>query len=186
MATMIFRCPQDPEGCPASPVLRSCDTHKVKLEPARVETPAEEPRAEPGPAPGTAGPRTVYQRPDGAASSTPSAARPGRRPVIAVRLLGDLLVVKPEGLLIGRDEPDCAKVDGLAEYEQISRHHARLYWDGETLLVTDQRSTNGTFVNGRKAATPLPLRAGDVLRLAQDVEVPVFEIDENGELRSTP
>ncbi|MEU8342290.1 FHA domain-containing protein [Spirillospora sp. NPDC048832] len=180
MATMIFRCPQDPEGCPTSPVLRSCDTHKVKLEPARVETPAEEPRADTGPAPGT--PRTVYQQPDGAASSAPS----GRRPVIALQLLGDLLVVKPEGLLLGRDEPDCAKVDGLAEYEQISRHHARLYWDAETLWVADWRSTNGTYVNGKRAVTPLPLRPGDTLRLGLDVEVPVFEIDENGELRSAP
>ncbi len=103
-----------------------------------------------------------------------------------MRLVGDLLVVKPDGLRIGRDEPDCAHVRGLAGYEQISRHHALLYWDADLLLVADQRSTNHTYVNGRQVETPLPLYPGDVLRLGKDVEVPVFEIDESGELKGTP
>ncbi len=81
MATMIFRCPQDPEGCPTSPTLRSCEKHKVKLEPARVGTLAAEPHPESGlaaggpAAAGGAGPRTVHQNPGG---RRPAAVRRSR------------------------------------------------------------------------------------------------------------
>ncbi len=47
----------------------------------------------------------------------------------------------------------------------ISRYHCRLTRDANHVLVQDMESYNGTFVNGRRATTPLPISHGDVLRL---------------------
>ncbi len=46
----------------------------------------------------------------------------------------------------------------------VSRYHAVLETKGEDLFVRDLRSTNGTFVNGRRV-TQAPLKPGDLLRL---------------------
>jgi DNA-binding winged helix-turn-helix (wHTH) protein len=48
--------------------------------------------------------------------------------------------------LVGRS-PDCNVV--LNE-PTISRHHAAIFIKGETILVEDRQSTNGTYVNGQK------------------------------------
>ncbi|MCL5946443.1 MAG: FHA domain-containing protein [Chloroflexi bacterium] len=39
--------------------------------------------------------------------------------------------------------------DMVIEHPQISRHHARFFWDGD-LFVEDVGSRNGTFVNGER------------------------------------
>ena len=51
----------------------------------------------------------------------------------------------------------------------VSSRHARLWWEGDTLWVEDLGSTNGTFLNGKRLATPAPLRPGDELRLGKQV-----------------
>jgi ABC-type multidrug transport system ATPase subunit len=48
----------------------------------------------------------------------------------------------------------------------VSREHARLDWAGERWVLTDQGSTNGTFVNGRRLTRARPLRAGDRIDIA--------------------
>ena len=52
------------------------------------------------------------------------------------------------------------KNDGYA-----SGHHAQLTRHGGLLYVEDMGSTNGTFVNGRKAVGATPLRHGDTVRI---------------------
>jgi ABC-type multidrug transport system ATPase subunit/pSer/pThr/pTyr-binding forkhead associated (FHA) protein len=49
----------------------------------------------------------------------------------------------------------------------VSRHHARLTWDGTTLQVTDLGSSNGTRVNDAELdpRAPRTLRADDVVRV---------------------
>src|SRR5438552_9669305 len=46
----------------------------------------------------------------------------------------------------------------------VSKHHAKVRYDGRA-WVEDTNSTNGTFVNGRRAETPLPLARGDRIAL---------------------
>jgi pSer/pThr/pTyr-binding forkhead associated (FHA) protein len=47
----------------------------------------------------------------------------------------------------------------------LSRRHARLYREGDEVLVEDLGSRNGTWLNGRTVEQPTPLRIGDQLRL---------------------
>jgi phosphoserine phosphatase RsbU/P len=48
----------------------------------------------------------------------------------------------------------------------LSRRHARLYRDGDTWLIEDLGSRNGTFVNGRRIERPEAVRPGDVLTMS--------------------
>ncbi len=51
----------------------------------------------------------------------------------------------------------------------ISRIHVALYYENDTVLLVDEYSTNGTWVNGRKIEPmqPTPLHNGDEIRLAR-------------------
>ena len=45
----------------------------------------------------------------------------------------------------------------------VSRRHCQFTRLGDCLVVQDLESYNGTFVNGKRATTPLPLNHGDEL-----------------------
>jgi EAL domain-containing protein (putative c-di-GMP-specific phosphodiesterase class I) len=51
-------------------------------------------------------------------------------------------------------------------YKTISGHHAQLDIENEQLWVDDLRSTNGTYVNGRRISEKTPLREEDLLQFA--------------------
>ena len=70
-------------------------------------------------------------------------------------------------LTIGRNA-DCQVI---VNYPNVSAHHARLTWDGQTFVVEDVGSTNGTFVNGYRLTGPVQFRPGDVLSLAGSVDL---------------
>ena len=53
----------------------------------------------------------------------------------------------------------------LKSDDYVSGHHARLTRHGGLLYVEDTGSTNGTFVNEKKAVGATPLRAGDTVRV---------------------
>jgi serine/threonine protein kinase len=63
---------------------------------------------------------------------------------------------------VGRD-PDN---DLVANFAQISRHHAEIRFDGAAWNVVDMNSTNGTFVNDERIwpGQPRRLQPGDTLR----------------------
>jgi predicted component of type VI protein secretion system len=41
----------------------------------------------------------------------------------------------------------------------VSRHHARLTWQGNTFLLEDLESANGVWVNNKRITDPAPLRS---------------------------
>jgi hypothetical protein len=53
--------------------------------------------------------------------------------------------------------------------KSVSRRHASIFYQGETLLIEDQASINGTFINGTRLAPYFPeaLNNGDVLQLGR-------------------
>ncbi|MBC7899908.1 MAG: FHA domain-containing protein [Saprospiraceae bacterium] len=56
----------------------------------------------------------------------------------------------------------------------LSRLHATIYRDGESVWVVDENSSNGTFVNGQKAAPGgTPLRNGDVVKIGHNTYLTV-------------
>jgi len=66
-----------------------------------------------------------------------------------------------EGALLGRsDTADIRLEDSFA-----SGSHAELTPHGDTVVVEDLGSTNGTFLNGQPLAGPQPLRSGDRIRI---------------------
>jgi pSer/pThr/pTyr-binding forkhead associated (FHA) protein len=86
-----------------------------------------------------------------------------------------------EDSLIGRD-------DGLAvtlPFEEVSRQHAKISWDGKSHWLEDLDSTNGTYLNGRRVASAREkLRHLNVVTLgAQTDLVFVLSADETETLR---
>ncbi len=56
----------------------------------------------------------------------------------------------------------------------LSRHHARLRRAGESWLIEDLGSRNGTFVNGVRVDSATAVRAGDIITMSASV-IRVFE-----------
>jgi ABC transport system ATP-binding/permease protein len=63
---------------------------------------------------------------------------------------------------IGR-EADSNQI--VLDHPQISRHHLQVSQQNGSYIVTDLRSTNGTFVNGQRIFAPTPLNDGDIINL---------------------
>ena len=65
---------------------------------------------------------------------------------------------------IGRSSRSDLPID----QESISRHHARITWDGSRHVIEDLGSTNGTFVNDVNAKRT-PLKDGDQVKLGRSI-----------------
>ncbi len=72
---------------------------------------------------------------------------------------------------------------------QVSRQHAAIDRQGETLTITDRNSTRGTFLNGVRLEAPAVLRHGDVLQFgsasAMKMKVHLEAGEEDDESTST-
>ena len=69
-----------------------------------------------------------------------------------------------EELTIGRTEPSNLVLDDSG----LSRKNTTIFRDGELVLVADENSTNGTFLNGRRiSGPPQELQDGDKLAIGE-------------------
>src|SRR5688572_19406429 len=59
----------------------------------------------------------------------------------------------------------------------VSKHHARLLFRDGRFIVTDLKSTNGTYVNGRKIAQATIVREGDKIYIGDFV----LRLETNGQ-----
>lgn len=64
-------------------------------------------------------------------------------------------------MIFGRN----AGCDQVLEYPMISGRHARVFRQGEKLMVEDLQSANGTFVNGSRIHRPVEISPGDAISL---------------------
>lgn len=55
--------------------------------------------------------------------------------------------------------------DVVLDNPQVSTHHATVSWNGSTHTLRDNRSTNGTFLNGRRVVGTVALKARDVIQI---------------------
>jgi hypothetical protein len=78
---------------------------------------------------------------------------------------GTVFEITKEVTMLGRDVTNDIPL-GDAE---ISRQHARLTRTPGGMVLEDLGSTNGTFVNGDRLASPRVLRSGDLLGLGENV-----------------
>lgn len=70
-----------------------------------------------------------------------------------------------DSLVVGRSsEADLTLAD-----RGLSRRHARLYGEGDALMVEDLGSHNGTLLNGERIDRPTAVGAGDVIQIANSL-----------------
>jgi len=63
--------------------------------------------------------------------------------------------------IIGRDSGAPVFLD----HPSVSRRHARIVVEGDRATLEDLGSKNGTFLGGKKVASPTPLSDGDAIRI---------------------
>ena len=117
--------------------------------------------------------------------AAPSAPRPSRRTAGGggrrAKRGEALVVVEPRERKGQRfdlaDELTVGRAAGCAvtlDDNYASQLHARLFRQDGNLLVEDLGSTNGTYVNGGKVSSPVPLKRGDRVKIVSTV----FEVDQ--------
>lgn len=99
-----------------------------------------------------------------AARATPAPAGSAAVPVVRLRFPWGDVPVPAAGLTVGRDFGVACGAP-IANYDNVSRSHARLYLEQGEVLLVDLDSTNGTTVNGSRlpAHQPTAVVDGDVL-----------------------
>jgi diguanylate cyclase (GGDEF)-like protein len=78
--------------------------------------------------------------------------------------LGKRAALGPATFEIGRSSRSDLPID----QESISRHHARISWDGTAHVIEDLGSTNGTFVNDTTVKAQA-LRDGDQVKVGRSI-----------------
>ncbi|MGH7435825.1 MAG: FHA domain-containing protein, partial [Polyangiaceae bacterium] len=71
-----------------------------------------------------------------------------------------------------RSEINVGRVQGndlMLPKGNVSKHHARLLFRDGRFIVTDLKSTNGTYVNGRKISQATIVREGDKIYIGDFV-----------------
>lgn len=124
------------------------------------------------------GPFALVQRPPDAVTQQRSLQLGAKRTVAMKRDEGhdevsllfqfdDLMVAtlppvgEGDALTVGR-APDC---DLVIDDPSVSKHHATLSWDGKNrrVLIEDQKSSNGTHLNGEKLNMKMGVKDGDTI-----------------------
>lgn len=93
-------------------------------------------------------------------------------------LNGRIYPIPYEGITIGREPDNSIRYPG--QTPGISRHHVKLFWQNNQLMLVDLGSSNGTYLNqaGRiPRMQPVALRVGDVFYLGEKLNG--FEIAYN-------
>lgn len=72
------------------------------------------------------------------------------------------IVINASPFVVGR----LANASLPLETRSVSKCHAELLWDGDTLLLQDTNSTNGTYVNGQRITCATRLKEGDLVQFA--------------------
>ena len=72
----------------------------------------------------------------------------------------------PPSVLIGREAP-CEVV--ISDDPDLSRRHARIFWNGSSWMLDDLNSSNGTFIGefqaARRLSEPAAIKEGHIFRV---------------------
>lgn len=84
--------------------------------------------------------------------------------------VGKEYILDKNEFIVGREQT----ADIIVSDPEISRRHARIFFQNGGYIIEDLGSTNGTFVNGQKISGPYLLRPGEVVNFGEHVSV-LFE-----------
>ncbi len=104
---------------------------------------------------------TLIVAPD--AASSPAEERIHQLLVTEGAEQGRVIELTGESVTIGRVEP----AEVVLRDVEISRSHCNIYLDAGAMFITDLKSTNGTFIDGRRVAIPAKLTDGCELRIGR-------------------
>ncbi len=85
--------------------------------------------------------------------------------------VGKVYPLDKNEMFVGRDLSN----DIVINDPEISRRHARLFLQGNSYILEDLGSTNGSFVNGQRLMGPNVLRPGDVITFGERMSL-VYEL----------
>lgn len=68
-------------------------------------------------------------------------------------------------MFLGRDLSN----DIVVNDTEVSRRHTRFFAQGDTYVVEDLGSTNGTYVNGQRLVSPYILRPGEMVAIGEHI-----------------
>jgi len=86
--------------------------------------------------------------------------------------VGKIFPLDKAELFVGRDLSN----DVVINDPEISRRHARLFQQGNSFVLEDLGSTNGTFVNGQRLIGPNILHPGDSITFGERMGL-IFEAE---------
>ena len=78
---------------------------------------------------------------------------------------GETVAVLGDEFTMGRDPSNEWPIEDI----EVSRRHARLVLENDSYSIEDLGSTNGTFVNGQRIRSLLPVLPGATIRLGENV-----------------
>jgi pSer/pThr/pTyr-binding forkhead associated (FHA) protein len=85
---------------------------------------------------------------------------------------GEIFPLDQEETIVGRDLAN----DIAISDPEVSRRHARFVMKEGIVFVEDLGSTNGTFLNGTRLASPQPLRQGDTITFGDKIVMTFEEV----------
>jgi pSer/pThr/pTyr-binding forkhead associated (FHA) protein len=91
---------------------------------------------------------------------------------------GEVQLLHQEHIRLGR-RPDNDVVFDVDADRACSGYHCELFFRGGEFHVRDVGSSNGTFVNGERVTSPVPLRTGDEVGLGSEGPLMAVDIGEN-------
>lgn len=130
-------------------VARAVKAVYLELRPTRGRAPSGDRRVPPASAP---------------APSNRSKKSPRKVSVIEGHLKGKAFDLGDE-LTLGRAD----KCHIVLDDNYVSQVHARIFAKGETFMVEDLGSTNGTYLNRRRVTSPAELQRGDRVKIGKTV-----------------
>ncbi|MGI9648063.1 MAG: FHA domain-containing protein [Acidimicrobiia bacterium] len=103
----------------------------------------------------------------GAGTSTGGGSKRSAGELVVVRSDGEVgaRVTVTDSIVMGRSP----EADVLLDDPYASMFHLRLTMDGDTMSLADLGTTNGTYVNGRRATSPVVLNAGDSVQVGKTI-----------------
>jgi pSer/pThr/pTyr-binding forkhead associated (FHA) protein len=86
---------------------------------------------------------------------------------VLICINGDRPQLLKDRATIGRQK----SCDIVLPIEAISKHHATIYREADAWYIRDEKSTNGTFVNGIEISKPTAISPGDIVRLNNSADI---------------